>query len=140
MDDRRNSHFHRASVQINQSDALNYQSAGSFQACAADLDLGADAGKDSGDGTAFLAGMMGNLLGDSLSKTGNYLGGVIGHYNVTGLKATSYPSGALLAGIGDGVTEADGAVVAYVDGDSALTKAGAAFKVRSNNSTPGSGF
>lgn len=83
---------------------------------------------------------MGNIIGDSLTRISNYLAGVIGHYSITGPKATTYPTGAVLAGISDGVTECDGAVVAYIDGDSSVTKAGAAFKVRKNNSTPGSDF
>lgn len=116
-----------------------YASAPSYQEVAADLTLSAGAGKTGGS-TAFLAPIMGNLIGTLLTKAGNYLGGVIGHYNVTGTKATTYPAGAVLAGIGDGVTEADGAVVAYIDGDSSVTTAGAAFKVRNNNSNAASGF
>jgi len=59
---------------------------------------------------------------------------------VTGTNASTYPTGAVLAGIGSETTSADGAVVAYIDGDSGLTTAEAAFKVMNNNSTPGSGF
>lgn len=114
-----------------------YAQAASYQDVGVDLTLGAHAGK-TGD-TAFLAPIMGNLLGNALTKLGNYLGGLIGHYNVTGTKATTFPAGAVLAGIGDGVTQADGAVVAYIDGDSAQTNCGAMFKVRNNNSTAASG-
>lgn len=126
-----------------QSDAIqpgtHYAGTASFQTLPGDLTVLPAAGKNVPN-TAFLAGAMGNLLADDpLTKTGNYLGGVIGHYSVPGAKATSYPAGGVLAGIGDGSTTADGAVVAYVDGDSALTKADAMFKVMCNNSTPGSG-
>lgn len=114
-----------------------YSGKSSYQDVGVDLTLGAAAGK-TGD-TAFLAPIMGNVFGSTLTKLGNYLGGLIGHYSITGTKATTFPAGAVLAGIGDGVTAADGAVVAYIDGDSAQTNCGAMFKVRSNNSTPGSG-
>lgn len=129
-----------SSVEMANSEDDAYAGSSSYQTSAADVNVDAAAGKNVADGTAFLAGVMGNILGAALSKTGNYLGGLIGHFNVTGTNATTYPSGAVLAGIGDGVTDADGAVVAYIDGDSATTTAGAAFKVRSNNSTAASGF
>jgi len=117
-----------------------YSSTDSFQPAAVDLELAVGAGSSDGSDPSYIAPIMGNLLGDSLTSDANYLGGVIGAYSVTGVKATSYPAGAILAQITDGVTEADGAVVAYVDGDGSVTKANAAFKAMSNNSTPGSGF
>lgn len=120
--------------------STTYGDAGSFQALAADLELEAAAGSADGSDPDFIGAIMGNLLGADLTKDANYLGGVIGHYSVTGVKASTYPAGAVLGGIGDGVTQADGAFVAYIDGDSALTRAGAAFKVRNNNSVPGSGL
>lgn len=120
--------------------AESYSDAGhSHQAIAADLSLGAATVGDSTD-PKFLAAIMGNVIGASLTKTKPYLGGVIGMYSITGTKATTYQSGAVLAGIADGVTAVDGAVVAFLDGDSAVTTAGAAFKVRSNNSNAASGF
>lgn len=117
-----------------------YTGASSFQPLAADLNLGPHSGRDAATGTSFLGAIMGNVIGDTLTRTANYLAGLIGHYNVLGAKESTYPAGAVLAGIGDGVTEADGAFVAYIDGDDNQTNAGAAFKVRSNNSTAGSGF
>lgn len=120
--------------------APSYSDEGSYQTVEADLNVAAAAGSADGADPSFIGAVMGNVIGDDLTKDANYLGGVIGHYNVTGTKATTYPAGAVLAGIGDGVTEADGAVVAYIDGDSAQTNAGAAFKVRNNNSTAASGF
>lgn len=115
-----------------------YSGTDSFQPIEADLSLAAGAG-DSTD-TSFLAPVMGNVIGTNLSKTKNYIGGLIGHYTVDGTNASTYPVGAVLAGIGDSTTTADGAVVAYIDGDSGTTQAGAAFKVMSNNSTAASGF
>lgn len=120
--------------------ATTYSAAGSFQLLAADLTLAAGAGTSDPTGSSFLGAAMGNVLGSNLTQTHNYVGGVIGHYSVTGTNASTYPVGGVLAGISDGTTTADGAFVAYIDGDSALTTAGAAFKVMNNNSTPGSGF
>lgn len=117
-----------------------YSESGSRQQVAADFNVAAGAGTSEEGDTSFLAAGMFNTLGDTLTKEHNYLGGVIAHYNLAGTKASTYPSGAVLGGIGDGVTEADGAFVAYIDGDSAQTNAEAAFKVMHNNSTPGSGF
>lgn len=121
-----------------QGPSATYSGTASYQPVGVDLTLGAAAGK-TGD-TAYLSPIMGNLMGASLTKTGNYLGGLIGAYGITGTMATTYPAGAVLAQISDGVTDVDGAVVAYIDGDSAVTKANAAFKAMANNSNAGSGF
>ena len=115
-----------------------HSGSGSHQSVAADLTLASAAGDNSD--TSFLGAIMGNLFGGTLTKTKNYLGGLIGAYSITGTKATTYPAGAVLGQITDGVTEADGAFVAYIDGDSSLTTARAAYTVMHNNSTPGSGF
>lgn len=115
----------------------SYTGTGSFQPVGIDLRLAAAAGGTTGK---FISPIMGNLFGENQSKAGNYYGGLIGHYNIAGTNATTYPSGAVLGGIGDGTTTAKGAFIAYIDGDSALTTAGAAFKVMSNNSTSGSKF
>lgn len=112
----------------------------SHQTVAADVTMDPAAGTSTVGQSKFLAAGMFNLLGDTLTKTKNYLGGLIAHYTVTGTRASTYPTGAVLAGIGDTTTTADGAVVAYVDGDSGVTTANAAFKAMSNNSTVGSGF
>lgn len=117
-----------------------YAGTDSFQGHWVDLTLGAGAGSADGGDPSYLAAYMGNLLGESLTDDANYLAGVLGAYSVTGNKATTYPAGAVLAQITDGVTQADGAVVAYIDGDGSQTNAGAAFKVKSNNSTAASGF
>lgn len=118
----------------------SFSGAGSHQTVAADLTLAAGAGSSTPSAPKYLAAFMGNLFGTTLTATANYLAGLIGAYSATGPKSTSYPAGAVLGQITDGVTEADGAFVAYVDGDSSLTKANAAFKAMSNNSNPGSGF
>jgi len=117
-----------------------YAEFNSYQILPADLNLAVGAGSSIAAKPKYLAAIMGNILGDALTKTKNYLAGVIGAYSITGVKATTYPAGGVLAQITDGVTEADGAVVAYIDGDGSVTKATAAFKAMSNNSTPGSGF
>lgn len=113
---------------------------GSFQVVPADLDLEPAAGTSDAGDTDFLAAVMGNLLGDSLTKTNNIMAGVIGKYSVTGVRASIMPVAGVLGGIGDTVTNADGAIVGYIDGDTGITKANAAFKAVSLNSVPGSGF
>lgn len=116
----------------------------SKQGLAADLTLQSDSGKGSGN-TAQMGGVMGNVFNAgipaaNMSLAGNYLFGVQGAYSITGTGASTFPTGAVLAQIGDGSTDAKGAVVAFIDGDGAVTKAGAAYKVMNNNSTGGSGF
>jgi len=111
----------------------------SFQPIGADLELGAAAGSTDDD-PKFLGAAMGNVLGADLTKEGAYLAGLIGAFSVTGAKATKWPAGGVVGIISDGVTEADGAVVAHLDGDSEQTKANAAFKAMMRNSTAGSGF
>jgi hypothetical protein len=117
-----------------------YAGVDSFQPVAPDLSLAAGAGSADGADPSFLAAVMGNTLGADLTKDANYVGGVIGALSVTGTNPSTYPVGAVLGLIMDTVTDADGAVVAVIDGDSGVTKANAAFKAMSNNSTPGSGF
>lgn len=112
----------------------------SFQLVSADLTLEAASGSSSSGNPKFLAGGMFSLHGASLTATANYLGGVIGQYDIPGTLSTTYPAGAVLGMIADGTTAANGAFVAFIDGDSSQTKAGAAYTVRNNNSTAGSGF
>jgi hypothetical protein len=116
-----------------------YAGAHSYQSMAADLELAAGAGKDTD--SAFLAAGMWNLLGDALTKTKNYLAGAIGALSVTGARAALFQVGAVLGVVMDGVTEADGAVVAIIDGSdpSAETRATAAFAARMNNNHAASG-
>ncbi len=116
-----------------------YSSASSFQPISADFTIAAGAGKDH-PSTAFLAPIMGNIHGTGLTKTGNYLAGVIGAYDLHGSGASHYPKAGVLGMVFDGTTDANGAVVAELDGDSAVTTADAAYAVRVKNSTPGSHF
>lgn len=112
----------------------------SYQGIAADVTLEVDSGSSSGSNPKFLAGGMLSIHGTSLTATANYLGGVIGQYDITGTKATTYPAGAVLGMIADGTTQADGAFVAFIDGDSSVTQARAAYAVMSNNSNASSKF
>lgn len=118
----------------------DYSGSDSHQVLAPDLEVGAGVGTSEAGDTSHIGAIMGNLIGAALTKTRNYLFGVAGKLSVTGAKATTYPAGGVLGIIGDGVTQADGAVVAVLDGDSAQTNATAAFKAKGLNSTPGSGF
>ena len=125
------------SVEITTED---YADEGSYQPIWADLNLAAGAGtSDEGD-SSYLAAIMGNVLGAVLTKVHNVIGGLIGKYSVTGGRASTYPLGGVIGEIGDGVSEADGAVVAVLGGDSEQTNARAAFTVDNQNSTPGSSF
>jgi hypothetical protein len=112
----------------------------SFQLVAADLTLEAGSGSSSGSNPKFLAGGMLSIHGTNLTATSNYLGGVIGQYDIPGTKNTTYPAGAVLGMIADGTTTADGAFVAFLDGDSSVTQARAAYTVMCNNSNASSKF
>lgn len=115
-----------------------YSGASSRQAVGPDIHLAAGAGRDVPD-TSFLAAVMGNIIGDALTKTGNYLGGVIGAFSVTGALAAKSGAGAVLGIIMDTVTTAEAAFMAILDGDSGITRVKSFFGVKCNNSTPGSG-
>lgn len=96
-----------------------------------DLTLDAAAGSNDGTDPAFLAPMMGNIMGADVVGDGNYLAGLIGAYSITGTNSTDYPKAALLGIIMDGSTDADAIVLAHIDGSdpSSATRAGAAFGV-----------
>lgn len=117
-----------------------YAGSSSYQILAPDLELDAAAGGTDGD-PAFLAPVMGNLLGDALTATGNYLAGLIGAISVTGAKATKYPAAGVLGIAMDGVTDIDAIICALIDGSdpSAQTNARAAFGVRMINNHASSG-
>lgn len=112
-------------------------SSGSFQPIAVDLNLTAGAGRDE---SCYKAPIMGNIIGDTMTKLGNILGGLIGKYSILGANASTYPKAGVIAEIGDGVEDADGAFVAVLGGDSEVTTARAAFTVDNQNSTPNSKF
>ena len=118
-----------------------YADAPSFQGLAGDTTLDATAGRDKGDGGAFLAAIMGNIHGSTLTKTGNFVAGVIGAYDIQSTNASELPKAAVLGSIFDSSTTADGIVVAEIDGSdpSGVTRAGAAFKARQLNTNAGSG-
>lgn len=117
-----------------------YAGTGSYQRVGPDLNLVAAAGSNTPSAPKFVASIMGNIIGSSLTQVANYLAGTIGAYSVTGIKATRYPAAGVLGIIMDGVTDVDGAVVAEIDGDSSVTVANAAFKAMMKNSNAGSGF
>jgi len=121
------------------TDVSDYSGTDSYQVVEADMNVAAGVGSADGGDPSFIATAMFNILGADLTDDANYLAGVIGAYNITGTKTTTYPAGAVLGLIGDTVTQADGAFVAIIDGDSGVTTANAAFKAMSNNSTANSG-
>lgn len=117
-----------------------YTGTGSRQAVEADLELAAAAGtSDEGD-SAYIAPVMGNLLGATLTKVHNVLAGLIGKFSITGSRSTTYPAAAVIGEVGDGVSECDGGFVAVIGGDSEQTNADAAYGIDYQNSTAGSGF
>jgi len=115
-----------------------YAGTGSFQPIGPDLNIDAAAG--SSTDPKYIADAMFNVIGDALTKTKTYIAAVIAKLSITGTDLSTYPRAAIAAEIGDGVTAADGAVVAVLGGDSAQTNARAAFTVDNQNSTPASGF
>jgi hypothetical protein len=121
--------------------SVSYDGADSYQLVAADLELAAAAGTSASDDTAFLAPVMGNVLGDELTGTKNYVAGVIGAYSVTGSGDSVLPKAAVLGVIMDASTDADGVVVGHIDGSdpSSSTRAGAVFKATFANAHASSG-
>lgn len=121
------------------TDGTNYTGARSYQPVGPDLNLAATAGRDVADGSSFLAAVMGNALGDSLTKTATIIGGVIGAFSITGTKLSTFQHAAVLGIVMD-LAKPDAAFMAVIEGDSGLLLPGAAYAIGSNNSTPGSGF
>lgn len=113
--------------------SAEYSESGSYQPIASDLNVA------TGASGSFLAGMMGNILGDTMADSGGYEAGVIGAYNITTSNATTNPCGGVIGIVGDLAVGADGAVIAAIDGDGGVTTATAAFKYMMQNSTAGSG-
>lgn len=116
-----------------------YADDGSRQAVEADLEITAGAGTSEEGDSAYIGGVMGNVLGAALTKVHNVVAGVIGKLSVTGARASTYPVAGVVAEVGDGVESGDG-VVAVIGGDSEQTNANAAFAIDHQNSTAGSGF
>jgi len=120
-------------------DDEDYAGVNSFQPIGVDLNLAAGAG--SSTDSKYIAPIMGNVIGDTLTKTKSYIGALIGKLSIIGAKLSTYPWAAVVGEVGDGVIGATAAaIVAVLGGDSALTGARAAFAVDNQNSTPGSGF
>lgn len=119
----------------------DYTGTNSFQPIQADISLVAASGSDDVTDPSFLAGVMGNILGDALTGEGNYLAGVIGAYSITGARGTEYPAAAVMGVLMDGAVNLDAIVLAVVDGSDpgSETKARAAFGVYMNNTEATSG-
>lgn len=114
---------------------------GSHQTLAADLELDPDSGTSDAGDTDFLAPIMGNLLGEDLTATNVYLAGMIGMLSLLGSRGSDLPIAGVLGIVADGVEDADGAVVALIDGSdpSSVTRVGAMFRARMLNANAGSG-
>jgi filamentous hemagglutinin len=97
-------------------------------------------GSNSSADPASAQAVRGRVTGANLTKTRNYVTGVTGQYLITGTNASEFIKAGVLGVVGDQTTTADGAVVAYLDGDGGLTTANAAYAVSMKNSTPNSGF
>lgn len=113
---------------------------GSREMLARDLTVAAAAGSANASNPAMLSGARFRIFGATLTKAGNYIGAMFARYGITGVKSTTLPAGAAQAWIEDGVTDVDGAVVAYIDNTSAATKALAAFKSRMARNVAGDGY
>lgn len=114
--------------------------AGSFQHISPDLTVAAGVGTSEEGDSDYIAPVMGNIIGATLTKVHNILAGLIGKLSITGTRASTYPVAAIVGEVGDEVTECDGAFVAVIGGDSGQTKGDAAFGIDHQNSTAGSGF
>lgn len=88
----------------------------------------------------YAIGSYGKCNASMYAGTDVYMAGAVGYYGVTGTNASVYPVAATLGWVGGETTTADGAFVAVLGGDSGITTAGAAYAVRSTNSTPGTHF
>lgn len=109
-----------------------YGGSGEYSVLGADLELEAGAGGSAAGDPKYLAAVMGNLLGASLTATENYLAGLYGKYSVSGAKGSNKQSGGV---IGEAAGRCDGAVVAVLGSHNDQTEArpGAMFKVWNDN-------
>lgn len=122
-----------------EANTASYGSSASRQAVAGDINLAAGAGATTGH--AYLAGVMGNAIrAGNLTATRNSVAGVVGKYDITGTNASTYPSAAVKAEIGDASTSGTYAVLAAIGGDTAVSSAVGAFGVDFQTSTPASLF
>jgi hypothetical protein len=118
----------------------SYSDDGSRQAVEADLELAAGAGTSDVADSAYLGGVMGNIIGTALTKTHNIVAGLIGKLSVGGDRATTYPLAAIVGEIGEDSAHADAAIVAVIGGDGGAVNANAAFGIDHLNSNNGAGF
>jgi hypothetical protein len=104
------------------------------------LNVASTFGSNDANDPASAQAVRGRVTGSNLTNTRNYVTGVTGQYLITGTNASEFIKAGVLGVVGDQTTTADGAVVAYLDGDGGLTTANAAYAVSMKNSTPNSGF
>lgn len=131
--------FGEESINVVLADATEYAGTGSQQTLPIDMNVAATAGSNDASNPKFIAPVMGNIIGDTLTKVGNYLAGLIGAFSIVGTNSSRYPKAGVLGIVSDAVTDVDAPVVAHIDGDSAVTTAGAYFKASMKNSNAGSG-
>lgn len=122
------------------SGVANIVGGGATVATKSVLNVASTFGSNDANDPASAQAVRGRVTGSNLTKTRNYVTGVTGQYLVTGTNASEFIKAGVLGVVGDQTTTADGAVVAYLDGDGGLTTANAAYAVSMKNSTPGSGF
>ena len=122
------------------SGVANIVGGGATVATKSVLNVASTFGSNSSAEPASAQAIRGRVTGANLTKTRNYVTGVTGQYLVTGTNASEFIKAGILGVVGDQTTTADGAVVAYLDGDGGLTTANAAYAVSMKNSTPNSGF
>ena len=122
------------------SGVANIVGGGATVATKSVLNVASTFGSNDANDPASAQAVRGRVTGANLTKTRNYVTGVTGQYLVTGTNASEFIKAGILGVVGDQTTTADGAVVAYLDGDGGLTTANAAYAVSMKNSTPNSGF
>ena len=122
------------------SGVANIVGSGATVAAKSVLNVASTFGSNSSAEPASAQAIRGRVTGANLTKTRNYVTGVTGQYLITGTNASEFIKAGVLGVVGDQTTTADGAVVAYLDGDGGLTTANAAYAVSMKNSTPNSGF
>jgi hypothetical protein len=122
------------------SGVANIVGGGATVATKSVLNVASTFGSNDANDPASAQAIRGRVTGSNLTKTRNYVTGVTGQYLVTGTNASEFIKAGVLGVVGDQTTTADGAVVAYLDGDGGLTTANAAYAVSMKNSTPNSGF
>ena len=111
-----------------------------FQAGNFDFNVGAAYGSSTATAPVYGAGVMGNILGATLTATQNILAGVIGKYTITSTNASVLGKAGVIGEVGDASDSADAAVLAVLGGDTTTSTPGAAFGVMSMNSTAASKF